>query len=237
MHKNITIACTLFFISLPFQIQALSFQGMEAYPTEPNGIRPTYFVHESLPGQSITDKLTVINHSNTTISTRVYATDMVINNQGDEVAAAYESERKEFAKWVSFNNKEEIIIDLGPGEKTVIDFVINIPENTAHQEYRGTIMAEKLNTKDEALDSGITIRSNARIGIKTFLTVTDNPREIPKLADLPKKPADWRQTYFYVSLGIFVVAVGILAAGYLKKRRHHKGAAHHPEKHRDQPKK
>lgn len=217
MTKNVALTCALLFMTLPFHLDALSFQGMEAYPTEPNGVRPTYFVYESLPDQIITDKLTVINHSDTTISTRVYATDMVINNQGDEVAAAYESERKEFGNWVSFNKEEEIIIDLAPGEKKIVNFVINIPADTTRQEYRGTIMAEKLNTKDETLDSGVTIRSNARIGIKSFLTVTDNPREIPKLAPL-KESTDWRQTYFYVSLGLFVVAVGVLTVTALKKR-------------------
>lgn len=216
MPKTLFLALLISITSLQF-VYAMNFMGMEASPAYPNVEMPKYFLYESQPGQSIEDSIKVSNLGDTTMNVRIYAVETEINSQGEEVLKPYQSEAKHLGQWVSFDNQQELNFTLETNQTKQIDFKINIPEQANKQQYQGGIMVEKLNVQDEAPQEGVVIKTNGRIGIKTFLTVTDNPREIPKLAPLKESTA-WRQTYFYISLGLFVVAVGVLTVTALKKR-------------------
>jgi hypothetical protein len=225
MRKSL-LALSLF-ITLPINlVYGLAFDDLEANPTNPNIKIPGGFYLEISPGQSGHDSLTVVNNGESNMDIRVYATDSTINNQGEKVLKPYDEERSDLGTWIFFEGAAEQKFTLAPKESKVLSFDIKIPEDTEEKEYVGGVMVEKLNTKDKKLQDSIVIKTNSRLGLGTKVKVTSTPETVPRIGNLEPSP-DWRQTYFYVSLGLFVIAVGVLGAGYLRKKKHHKGKPHH----------
>lgn len=224
---NKTTRAFLLFITLslvPLQTLGLSFQGMEAIPTNPNAETPEYFIYETKPGDTINDKVTVHNQSDTDVSLRIYGTDTDINNQGDEVLRAYADRGENIGSWLSIDGKNETELTLAPGEIRDIAFSIAVPPETEQKKYNGGILVENISKNvNRELAENIQIKTNARLGIKTFVTVTDNPRVIKKLSEL-RSGTPWQQTYLYVSVALFVIVIGAFAIHGLgkKKRAHHK---------------
>lgn len=214
------------FFSLPISLaQGLAFNDLEAFPAHPTTKNPSGFYLEIRPGDTATDTVTVLNTGNSQMDIRVYSTDTTINNQGEKVLKPYDQERTELGTWITFDGTAEKKFSLSPKEKQTFSFNVEIPENTTEKDYFAGIMVEKLNTLDKEVQDNIVIKTNSRLGLGIKVKVTSSPEKIDRLADYTPSP-DWRQTYFYVSLGLFVIALGILGAGYLKKRRHH-GKPHH----------
>lgn len=215
--RHITLAAILFTFGGLSTAQGLAFENLEAFPTNPTVQAPGGFYFEIKPGGEVTDSVTVKNLGETPISIRVYAAETDINNQGETVLKGYNDERKDFATWVTFNKEKEGTFELAPLTETNLEFQVKVPENTSLDLFKGGIMVERLNTSDKEIKENFVIKTNARIGLGTKLVVTDNPQ--PPEYIIPATPSTaWRQTYFYVSLGLFVVAVGVLTVTALKKR-------------------
>lgn len=220
-RKNFLYTLILILIIAPSSL-ALSFGGLDVTPADPNAETPNNFVYETKPGSEINDTIKVTNTSSDRFKIRIYAVDTTINNQNTEVLSPYTAPREDFAKWIAFENDQpELAIDIAPKETLIIPFKLKIPSDAEYRKHKGGIMVENLNTTDEETGhENIVVKTNARIGINSAVTITDTPKVFKKLSEISKPGnAEWTKIYFYLSIGIFVVALGALLFNILKTKK------------------
>ncbi len=195
---------------------ALSFGGLSIIPTYPNEKLPEYFSFELKPGESNEEFATLTNQTNDIVDVLLYPVDTTINSQNNLVLEGHDDSRDQVGKWITMPDGEEYT--LNPKESKVIKFIISIPQDAEKRDYTGGIAMERKNPNgSKELQSGATIKTNTRVGIKTFVKVTDNPQPVAKLKITP--PNEWTKYYLYFSVGIFVIVVIVIITKNFKKKK------------------
>lgn len=212
-HLILGILSSILFLT---NASALSFGGLSISPTYPNEEKPEYFVFELKPGESGEEFVTLTNQTNDKQEVLVYPVDTKINNQNNIVLESRDESRDQVGKWVTFPDGEEYT--LNPKESKNIKFTISIPQDAEKKDYVGGIALENKNPNGtKEIQSGAVIKTNARVGIRTFVKVTDNPQPVAKLKITP--PNEWTKYYLYASIGLFVIVVIVIAAQNFKKKK------------------
>jgi len=179
-------------------------------PTFQDKVEPAYLHYQLKPGESVEDYLTVKNRSATNeITIYLDGVDSERNEKNELAFKTSNKERTEFGAWVKL---DAIEVALKPGESKNIKFTIKVPENAEKKDYVGGLSG-LMNSKTE--ETGM-IKSNFRVVVRTFIKVTDNPQEIEKM---PLPGPSINQIYFYVSTGIFAIAILIFLVFTVKNRK------------------
>lgn len=195
---------------------ALSFGGLDISPTYPNEKLPNNFVFELRPGETAEEFATITNQTNDPLEVLVYPVDTKINNQKDTVLEEKDEARDQVGKWISITDGENFT--LNPRESKVIKFTINIPQDTEKTDYIGGVALERKNPNGtKEVQPGASIKTNTRVGIRTFVKVTDTPQPVIKAKITSTN--DWTKYYLYSSIGLFVIVVVSYLVVTLKKKK------------------
>ena len=195
---------------------ALSFGGLDISPTYPTEKLPNNFIFELKPGDTAEEFATITNQTNDPLEILVYPVDTKINNQKDTVLEERDESRDQVGKWISITDGENYT--LNPHESKVIKFTISIPQDTEKTDYIGGVALERKNPNGtKEVQPGATIKTNTRVGIRTFVKVTDTPQPVIKMKITPAN--DWTKYYLYSSIGLFVIVVVAYVVVSLKKKK------------------
>ena len=195
---------------------ALSFGGLDISPTYPNEKAPNNFVFELKPGDTAEEFATITNQTNDPLEVFVYPVDTKINNQKDTVLEDRGESRDLVGKWITMPEGEEY--SLNPRESKTIKFVITAPQDAEKKDYIGGVALERKTANgSKEVAPGASIKTNTRVGIRTFVKVTDTPQPVIKMKITPTN--DWAKYYLYSSIGFFVIVVVVYAAISLKKKK------------------
>jgi len=182
-------------------------EGFTIVPTNPNSISHRNFIFELQPGDVVKESVTIQNLAPNKVSFLLYGADPTFSVQGTPAYKTRQSNTNAEGNWIKFD-QEEIL--LGPGEEKIVEFTLTVPEDTALGEYRAGIAMEK--SKQDSNNPGITIAT--RILLHADITVTDNPKPIPKVGDAEVQPAQqqsqWQVYYFWISLILFIASFAAL---------------------------
>jgi len=181
----------------------------------PNTTDPKKFIFETKPGEQNSDYVYVKNASSVPLHFSLYAVDETKTAQGTFALKTKGETKKAVGSWINFENPE---IDLQPGETKKEKFTLNVPSDTPEGTYSGGIAAEKV--KPDTKNPNILIA--VRIGLRVDVKVTANPQPVTKqYTDVTDN--SWFQTYFWISLGAFIVSVALLGWSYVGTKKAKKG--------------
>ena len=180
--------------------------------SEPNKIEPQKLLFELKPGQSAEDYILVKNISIKKLELNIYLSEEgEKNNQGNfSIKQQYETQEN-IGKW-STSDVEKITLE--PNEEKKVKISIQVPQDAEKKTYLGGVAVVNPNA---GYDGNIKI--STRI-IKTIkLTVTDNPKEIPRFG---QTNIFQQNPYLLPTLGIFSLCMGYFAWCTLKERKNKK---------------
>lgn len=184
----------------------------QVYPYEPNAEYPSVFRYEIKPGDTVTDKLVLLNTSDTDNKISLYGVDSATTNDGKNLAyLTRDKNMKEVGKWLTFNHEEDTLF---PKENKVIPFTISIPANTPLGTYKGGISAEKIYLNTNKIGSA-NINTALRVMSPVEIKVTNDPQPIAKKTYTVMSP------YFWISASFFVIVMGYLLFSKLHNKKHH----------------
>ncbi|MCC6643577.1 DUF916 domain-containing protein [Candidatus Peregrinibacteria bacterium] len=205
MKKTLTILLTTL-LSIP-NCFALSFNGLDLSPTYPNEVLPSNFSFQLKPGDSVDEYATLTNQTDQPIGALLYAVDSGINNQNETVLMGKNDPKNLVGKWIKFDSTG--VITLQPKEKKIVKFTITAPAEAEKKDYIGGIALERTDyTDNKEVQPGATIKTNTRVGIRTFVKITDTPEPIKKIPlPEPQNNTEWSKYYLYFSVGLFVIVL------------------------------
>jgi hypothetical protein len=99
----------------------------------------SYFVLDLKPGQTLRDRVTVINAGGSTGTTYIYPVDATTGQTSGAVYLARNAPRLDVGSWITL---DQSTVTLGPGERKVIGFTIHVPKNLQPGDHLGGIVAE-----------------------------------------------------------------------------------------------
>lgn len=184
----------------------------QVYPYEPNAESPSVFRYEIKPGDTITDKLVLLNISDTDNKISLYGADGALTEDGkNNTYLTKDKTMKEVGSWLKFSHSE---YSLMPKESKVIPFTISIPSTTPLGTYTGGIAAEKifLNTNKIGIAN---INTALRVMSRVEIKVTNDPQPIAKKTYTIMSP------YFWISASFFVIVMGYLLFSKLHNKKPH----------------
>lgn len=152
---------------------------------DPNTGNQSWFNYEELAGSSISDSITIHNKGAAPVTIRLSAKDAFSNEAGSFSLTDENTQQNGLGSWTKLE-KNQII--LAANESADVDFVINIPKNTAPGEYFGGITAE---TIDQCTgDCAGNIQVKTRTGNRIYLTVPGKRKEEIKLTQIDQSQTD-----------------------------------------------
>jgi LysM repeat protein len=146
--------------------------GRPAHPRDDNPRSKSIFVHELEPGKQVTDGIQVVNNSSITKQVLVYAVDSQMSSGGAFACAQAADKPIAAGTWIEL---EKDTLTLEPGENTVVDFKIKVPEEASPGEHNGCIVVQDTDRQRAPGGSGITL--SMRSAIRLAVTV---PGDIQK---------------------------------------------------------
>lgn len=212
MHRKIVFNITIgaLILAVAPLVQAAMETDFIVSPAAPNSLKPGIFLYEAKPGDTINDTVLIKNTSQESYELNIYGTDRTVNEEGSKAFKKGWEEMTEMGPWIEV---EQHTWTLENEETKTIPFQITVPVNTPHGVYQGGIAFEKF---FEA--QGGSINTALRIIKDVEVTITDNPKEIPKLypATFILKP------FFWITLGIFICCVTYVIIAHRKTSQHEK---------------
>jgi Protein of unknown function C-terminal (DUF3324)/Bacterial protein of unknown function (DUF916) len=91
------------------------------------------------PGQTLRDKVTVINAGGSTGTTYIYPVDATTGQTSGAVYLARTAPRGDVGSWIKLDASR---VTLAPGEKRVVGYTIHVPANLQPGDHLGGIVAE-----------------------------------------------------------------------------------------------
>jgi hypothetical protein len=165
LHRQIIIAfiAGVVFLLTTFVTEAKSIGDFTIYPTYKHNDNSVWIIRENKPGDRVEDSVTVENLTSEQITIDLFI------KEGEEKESFIIHEDREFRNIGDWIELKTTNIELKPFEKIKVPVNILIPSETETGEYIGVILAAKSKVNDE----GINVVT--RIGVRVYLTVTDNP--------------------------------------------------------------
>lgn len=137
-----------------------------------------WFLFSEEPGSSLEDEFLVINTSDQDLTFVLAAVDSTTTDTGDFALLGKDSEKNQFLnEWIDLEIDK---ITLSPGEVSTVSFELTVPESAEQREYSGGILVHLSPSENANFDSGEMIDFAYQIGMRVYLTVTDEPEEIFK---------------------------------------------------------
>lgn len=189
--------------------------GFTIIPAYPNTINPRKFIFELKPGEKTEDYVSIKNLSDQNAHFLLYGADSTLSNQGTLAYKTRQNGGEGEGKWVSFQPSG---IDLGPQETKLVKFTIETPKDTNFGDYKFGIAMEK--SRPDANNPNITIAT--RVILHGEVKITNEPKTVPKLsAPAVTKPqiSGWQSYYFWISLGLFMISLTILAWTIFRQKK------------------
>jgi hypothetical protein len=178
-------------------------------PSHFNTIEPSTILVELKPGTTYEDSVIVVNKNTNNISLHLYATDEITDENGSHAKSDRDTQYN-IGKWTRFETSD---ITLGPNEKKEIRFFVFIPADANPSTYKGYLCAVMpVPPRDDGL---ATYSLRYATGIK--ITVTDNPKYIPKIGEI--NIFESGTPYFWGSTALFAAGIGYLIYGTLRDRK------------------
>ena len=149
---------------------------MAIYPANWDGKNETtkyWFIYSLDKGQDYKDQVVVENTGDESFTAKIYPVDALTTKDGAFALENEDESRDEIGKWVTLSENE---LELNPGEKKMIDFSINIPNDVSVGEHIGGIIVENMKIK-----AGKQINLKTRVGVRIYETV---PGEVIKKIDV-----------------------------------------------------
>jgi len=185
------IAFSFVFIFLGSVAQAAELGARPANPDPDVSFGKSWFIYKEADiGAKIKDAVQLVNFSDEPAQARVWPADAVTTPDG-----AYAIKEKEdtidIGTWITFfeNGRSlgrEVIIDLGPEESKILDFILEVPSNAEVGDHMGAIMIQEVPEEVETGAEGEVaagLRIAVRTGARVYLTV---PGDIIRLLEFPK---------------------------------------------------
>ncbi|MBD3327747.1 DUF916 domain-containing protein [Candidatus Peregrinibacteria bacterium] len=190
MQKKRIILAILISIPLITHAQDIDFT---VQITNPNIEKPKVYVMEAKPGTQINEQITINNleaKKNTFILNGADSTESI---EGNIAYKPSNSEMTELGAWITVPSEVTI-----PAQSSkVIDFSVNIPDNTDYKDIKGAIAITKKVFHNENAD----IKFNYRIAQPIELKVTDDPQKIEK--QFKTTPT----LFFWITIAIFLGSI------------------------------
>lgn len=210
----------LFAITMPLTALAQEQTSQEPHPsftTEPaypNTLVPYKIIAEVKPGETYEDAVLLQNNMDYEMELFNDGADAFTNEKGETEYTTDGAAERLFHNWTSIEEKTV----LAPGEAKIVRFSVKIPEETEFKTYKGGIT-----TKLVGEQKGNFITSY-RIVTPIEITVTDEPKEIPKRKTLQTN-AFQPTPYLWVSLVIFVASGAYYLSANRKEKSKNKNKA------------
>lgn len=164
----VAFLCLAFSLMGSSNASAIGTDGITAYPANPNKAdsrSSSWFIYNLGPGESKSDGLVVSNTLEEPLAIKIYPVDATTNNVGGFALEKETDSRDGIGKWIEL---ETNLLELAPGEKRIVDFTINIPDDASAGEHAGGIIIQKA-PKGEDKKAGFNITT--RLGIRVYETV------------------------------------------------------------------
>lgn len=220
MIKNSLLFFTLLLLPLTIISAESNTTSFTGYPKNPNAIKPSVFIYEIKPGDTVQDTIIVTNNSDQKQEGIFYAVDGEKPENESPNFKTRDLEQDNIGKWFEFtsSNVEKIenfvVSTFEPNETKELTFEIKTEDNPELKgEYIGAIAMEQL-IRDEKNNVNTAIRKVKTIELK----VTDDPKKIPPLN--PNSPT-W---FFWTTIGIFIASMVYLIATNIKYAKRKKNS-------------
>jgi hypothetical protein len=197
-----------------------STKSTESYFSRPlltNAIRPSGLVFELKPGGQAQTDIFAANSSIVDHNYEFYVVDTTVNSTGKPAAAGKSVDKKEVGAWAKIVPSK---ISLEPKKTAFLSFELEVPQDMPYGQYRGAYAMEKL-PADSGGKGGVRVAT--RVARFIDVTVTPDPFEIPFEGVVYVHPPVWKtlfpQYFFFFSLALFLISVGMVTLDAVKKRK------------------
>ncbi len=147
--------------------------GFAVAPAIPNMESPRSFIHEIAPGTTIQDSILIENGPDSEKYIEIQGIDATLDNS-KFTPDANEQKPEEVGTWISFDQNS---IELEKKEEVILNFTIEVPENTPVGKYYGGISTTNVPTVEEGKSQVV---SQVRMVSQVIITVTETPNELAK---------------------------------------------------------
>ena len=130
------------------------------------------------PGATYEDEFTVENIGSEDFTFKVYASPYSVTNDNYDLSFTNENEFTQIARWVTFDQPQ---YDLAVGEKQIVKFYVEVPENVPAGGQYATIFAESGGREIDIQSSGI--KTVSRIGLVIYANIPGETIEAAELLD------------------------------------------------------
>lgn len=173
--KALLLAALALCLALPASAGAIDNGGIGGKPANPRADNPrseSIFVYELEPGEGVEDGVQIMNGTDQTKTVLVYAVDSQIASGGAFACDQAVDKPISVGSWVSV---EEDQVTLGPGEKQIVNFDVDVPKDASPGEHNGCIVMQDTDRQRSSEGGGIVL--SMRSAIRVAVTV---PGEIQK---------------------------------------------------------
>ncbi|MCC7197743.1 LysM peptidoglycan-binding domain-containing protein [Candidatus Peregrinibacteria bacterium] len=129
------------------------------------------------PGDSKTDKISIINLDDKPLIVRVYAADGTKSSQGTFALTDVTDEQRTIGKWVKI---EKDIVEIPPNEKIDVSFSVTTPDTITPGTYSGGIATESISNKVSPKSGAPVLATKARLVNKLFVKVPGEKKHSPE---------------------------------------------------------
>ncbi len=181
IHKLFKLSCTglvlgailLIQTSVPASAIAAGGVGLRPALTNPEYQHEnSWFIYEidAKKTKTVDDAVLVLNTSQETLNVRLDAVDAYLTDNGGFALLDGKAENENLGSWITL---EETEVTVAPGERRLVNFKINIPENPEVGDHIGGIIAQKITDKADATyrSGGATVTVVTRVGARVYLTI------------------------------------------------------------------
>lgn len=131
-----------------------------------------WFIYDIDPEttKTVEDTLLVLNTSQDVLTIKIDAVDAILTESGGFGLLDVTSDNKSLGSWIEL---EEHQVTVAPGERRVVNFKINIPENAEVGDHIGGFVAQKVAAAPDVTykSGGATVNVITRVGARIYLTI------------------------------------------------------------------
>jgi len=196
MNKKYFVLISVLFVLIFSSKSYVSAAGKNTFGVGPlmqNDRYPSWFIEELRPGESVEEGFFVKSDSDKILDFRVYAQDAE-NVEKDSSFKAYSEgqtpQEKQFLQnWITISEPKITVKPYGYKELVA---TITVPKDAKPGEYAGVVFVhldpsaadiESFRKSDQSTKQ--TTLVGARVGVRTFVTVSDNPNPPRKFKPIP----------------------------------------------------
>lgn len=135
-----------------------------SWGTNPGGEKArSSFSYDLDPGEHVEDSFEITNYGTEEISLKVYPADGATSSNGSLELSENTDAASAIGAWIKVAEPE---VSLAPGEKTSVDFIVEIPQDTAPGDYLGGMVSSYMDSSagTVAVDRRLATQLAVRVG-------------------------------------------------------------------------